>query len=382
MSTKQSEVKMVIIVSYFIEVIIMFFEKIEVTLLLVLIYSTNGYQLQNAQITEGTIFCSSTINGTTDSPRAVNYHQFRNNFSAIYVSLDSCGSNMNIEISVYNSDWERIVFCVDCGCNERNLSLPQKLYEEIYYIGIGGKSREHGKYQLTIHCDLNNSFTNFHPQCEIVNDKYICTCSQNECYEETIQCLDNMDCHLICNGTNSCFNSAIMWPIHYQGTIECFGTYSCGYLAFPQPVQNADYALECNDQWECRGSHIYCPQYADCIIICSASISCYFAFIYWSSELVKSTIRCADSTCAFYSPPPSTYLYHFNDSYNLSNTQFQILSETLQITESFQISFSLNIYAKTDGSIISITNQQYIIFQLLLNTDTKSIQMDFNNEKK
>eukprot|EP01084_Bolivina_argentea_P084537 152844_1 len=303
----------------------------------------------------GTIFCGDSINAKTKNPGDIVYYQFNNTLGEIYVSFSSCGSDFDTKLFLFDSNWDKIVECDECWPKAQNpdcwpkaeLNIPHQLSANTYFIGIGGDVGDYGNFQLSLRCDKNNTFAVNQEKCEIINNEYICNCLGSECSETIIQCPENMDCHLHCNGVAACFWSTVIWPKNnYVSTIECNGRGSCIRINFPQPPNNEYFVRECKDVVQCGSATITCPMYGDCDIICSANSACFNTQINWSSQFVRSRLLCYDSDCSSATQPPQYYDYKFNSVYSILSSGFSetILSETLKITESFQVSFGFTLY--------------------------------------
>eukprot|EP01084_Bolivina_argentea_P180516 311882_1 len=292
------------------------------------------------------IYCNEKINGS------IGDYTFINNFTdnGVYVQFDTCQSPFHTELYLYNDNEQEIISCVYCSgdCSGYQLNLPIKLYESEYILEIRGHRGEYylsNEFVISINCDSNTSFASNQP-CHVdhVNGTYICECiERDQCAGDIIGCQNDMDCHLKCNANYACNKARVIWPTNGTGTIECNGDYACHNINFPQPPPNNDLVVTCNSTNECRGAQIICPTHAKCEINCLASESCYYTTIYWSNELVESILSCPFEAkgCKDTTTPPKYYQFTFNDTYDLS--EYNVLTETLLITEQFEIYFNVKL---------------------------------------
>eukprot|EP01084_Bolivina_argentea_P144550 253583_1 len=173
------------------------------------------------------ISCNETVFGNTKFEGDIAYYSLinTNNQNGTYFQIETLGSQYNTALFLFDGNWKEIISGRKCSPNWNHaisgrscdsatrMNLPLKLYDNEYIIGIGGFHEDHtqglafGDYVLTIHCDSHQSFVNdsYQPDCIVSNNIYICEClGDNRCNGAIINCKDNMDCILKCNGQSAC----------------------------------------------------------------------------------------------------------------------------------------------------------------------------------
>eukprot|EP01084_Bolivina_argentea_P081861 148226_1 len=267
--------------------------------------------------TIGKISCNQTIIGSTTLPGDVAYYSLINtdNENGTYFQIDTCGSEYDTTLYLFDQNLNEIVFCDDCGsppCDKEQIHLPMKLYDDRYIIGVGGYSHYYGNYTVTIHCDSNQSVAN-QLDCTVNNNTYICKCSgYGGCNGAIIKCKDDMDCILNCNGSLSCKSVPIIWPSNGTGALECNGDSACANVNFPEPSPFVDLIVTCDSPYECYHSRIICPKSADCIVKCNEYYACSHTDIQWPLN-GTGTLECHGYAACYYAhfpEPPSFENYH------------------------------------------------------------------------
>eukprot|EP01083_Nonionella_stella_P027966 77010_1 len=142
------------------------------------------------------------------------------------------------------------------------------------------------------------------------NSTYVCVCdSYEQCHSATIQCPTNGTCRVECLAVAACYGGSVEWPLSPgSGTIICHGGRSaCRSMNFPIPLPYVNFSFDCDQELDCAFAQIYCPQYANCHITCSAKQSCKNAIIHWSPNHVQSTLSCTygNDECLGTTLPPS-----------------------------------------------------------------------------
>eukprot|EP01084_Bolivina_argentea_P137272 241760_1 len=337
---------------------------------------------------KGSIACGDIINGNTTYKGDIASYSFiinETNNSGIYVQFSSCGSQYDTFLYLFDEEWNEIISCDDCGkCNIGNraqLNFPQKLMNDVYYVGIGGYLGRFGEYKLNVSCDTYHTFALNPPTYYMDNGSYIYKCDAEQCREGIILCIDDVDCHIECIGDYSCYDASISWPNSAIGSINCDGERACSTIVFPEPLQYHDFDFVCGQRSECFASVITCPQYSRCHIICSAPESCQDTIIKWSSQFVESRLTCNNTNgggngCGgFITQPPQYYVYHFNDTYSIST--FEMVSNNTKITNEFEISFQIKINSSNNASYYSLLS----IVDNNNNIQLMGLWMDYDEEK-
>ena len=109
---------------------------------------------------------------------------------------------------------------------------------------------------------------------------FICG-STKSCYNKTIECSNNEDCIVECNGDEACQMSKIDCPVDYDCTIRCINQYSCQYAivhaedasnlsiwTIPEQYENnLSYIIRNGRPYHALNlTFVYCPWEADCYI--------------------------------------------------------------------------------------------------------------------
>eukprot|EP01083_Nonionella_stella_P190513 705558_1 len=260
-------------------------------------------------------FCGDIINGTTNHHTQSIYYTFINDLTnageaAVWLQFSTCDSSFDTTLYLYDSHWTEIQDCSaheftglhgcrSCGDNasqyRAQLNSWDKLNESIYFLEITGyEDSIYGTFQLQIDCDFEYSFAPMptpyptrialNASCAVENHQYICECTDYQCKERRIFCLDDMDCHLKCIGKSACDDAVVVWPKNGTGSIECNGPWACAGVTFPQPLSNhsnESYVIECDHEGECAFASIICPQTADCHVKCIGKSACDDAVVVW-----------------------------------------------------------------------------------------------------
>ena len=115
------------------------------------------------------------------------------------------------------------------------------------------------------------------------------------CWEATIQCPSNADCHINCTGTSptshNCAGAFIDWSndIGTNSELTCVSATDCGDASTGDSVNRPpihapdnfqDFNLIC-DKETCYGAIINCPTNANCNISCDTDHACTRAIINW-----------------------------------------------------------------------------------------------------
>ena len=87
---------------------------------------------------------------------------------------------------------------------------------------------------------------------------------------------------------------------------------ACLGVVFPMPPANENFTFECGpSDSECQAANIFCPENADCHIICNGPFSCKDAHIHWGNN--NNVLTCDQSpeswtnqTCSNVNRPPTT----------------------------------------------------------------------------
>eukprot|EP01084_Bolivina_argentea_P052661 96732_1 len=340
------------------------------------------------------ILCNETIRGNISNWEDIYMYQFINNEAnngGQYVQFETCDSIFDSILYLYDKDLNTIVTCDDCGnCSDSQINMPYRLTDSIYYIGVGSYFSKYGEYKLRVHCDPYQPFAKPRATCAI-NDNgiYECICDAQQCQRTIIPCLNNRDCHVICNGYASCYNAVILWPSdnNHYGNITCNGTYACRLINFPIPPKDQPFVYECNEQFECDNAVINCPLNADCLIICSGYESCYFTRINWSPNLVQSRLICNSTHgvgggCNFETTtPPKYFMYTFDNEYNINNSfSMHMLADNLIVTHEVEIFFEiqLNNLTNDDFEIFAIKNTDNDVHLLSLTIDKANNRLEIS----
>ena len=90
-----------------------------------------------------------------------------------------------------------------------------------------------------------------------------------------ITCIDDEDCHIICDGSLSCADSSILCPANAKCQVECNAYYSCSDISIKAEPSSA-LSLGCNFEYSCQSSSkwastILCPLGGDCEIIANGN---------------------------------------------------------------------------------------------------------------
>eukprot|EP01083_Nonionella_stella_P042607 115023_1 len=256
-------------------------------------------------VPSASLFCGDIINGSTSTSQNMTsmYYTFINNLTntsepGVYVQFSTCGSSYDTELYLYDSNWIQIANCdgggSDCSPCDIDYSHAQlithtKLNDTLYFLEITSylPDMEYGAFQLQIDCAFDYSFAPIstpspsrialNASCAVENHQYICECTDYQCKERRIFCLDDMDCHLKCIGKSACDDAVVVWPKNGTGSIECNGPWACAGVTFPQPLSNhsnESYVIECDHEGECAFASIICPQTADCHVKCNGDWAC------------------------------------------------------------------------------------------------------------
>eukprot|EP01084_Bolivina_argentea_P048499 89356_1 len=312
------------------------------------------------------------------------------NFPSITITAPSANNNFIMNCSKRYECAQNLIICpkfadchIICGaegaCFETEIIWPLN--------GNGNEMNGIGSIQCDgyaackgVHFPITNPFTDLQVIC---NSDYIC-------YGAIIPCPEFANCHIVCDGDHACHYA----EFNGTGTIECHGQEACRGTDFPQPPPNENFVLNCNDPKSCLQSNIYCPEFADCHIICGAGKSCYQANIYWSSEFVQSTLTCNDTmtvsrpftACSGLNGlPPTHYSYNFDNIYPISTSSNISISHLIQIRNEFKLEFEMKIeletmYTDSYYNIISMVNEEeFGLFSLSLNTKQKQFELKANN---
>ena len=98
------------------------------------------------------------------------------------------------------------------------------------------------------------------------NATYTITCGESECKDQIINCVDNMNCNIICDEQSACYEATIHCPSNGKCSISCAGSSNACYEANIYGDYSTD--LRITDVLEngLRGARIYCPSNASCLI--------------------------------------------------------------------------------------------------------------------
>eukprot|EP01084_Bolivina_argentea_P253356 425542_1 len=129
--------------------------------------------------TISSIYCNETLVGSTKFEGDTAYYSLinSNNENGTYFQIQSCLSQYDAELFLFDKNWNEIVSHRFCNVNmifgdafqfqtsQEQMNLPLKLYDD--------ESRDaYGDYSLTIHCDSHQPFTNdimnkYQPNCTV-----------------------------------------------------------------------------------------------------------------------------------------------------------------------------------------------------------------------
>ena len=121
---------------------------------------------------------------------------------------------------------------------------------------------------------------------------------------------------------------AVMYHIHRQSMIihyiKCFE-------AQIQCPQNAECNITCNGHWVCEQATIICPEYTPCNVNCiSSTTACEYMIIHWSSNPDYAHLTCTNDADCNYAKLPSIINPPNNDTnYSYNCTDKQCISSTL-----------------------------------------------------
>eukprot|EP01083_Nonionella_stella_P188035 692250_1 len=278
-------------------------------------YDAGNYNDTYAYLdTKASLFCGDVINGITNQYTPSVYYTFINNLTnasdtGVFAQFSTCGSSYDTKLYLYDSVWTEISECdyfePDCSLCDSDptharLATQTKLTDNLYFLEVTSYSpdSEYGAFQLQIDCGFSLTPVAPWAPCTVKNNQYICDCQKFGCVDSTIiTCLDDMDCHLKCNGTRSCYDAVVVWPLTGAGSIECDGYLACYGINFPQPPPNDNYVIECGTLFECHEASIACPQNADCHLKCIGASACFQTHIALSIN-GTTTIECdGDRAC-------------------------------------------------------------------------------------
>eukprot|EP01084_Bolivina_argentea_P059692 109041_1 len=100
--------------------------------------------------------CNSSVNGQTTRTNPIVYYQFILDFGNNYayeIFLDTCKSTYDTAISFYNNMFQLIAYDDGVGpCGYKSQLTVNKVYSNIYFVGIGGFEGNYGEYNLEIYC--------------------------------------------------------------------------------------------------------------------------------------------------------------------------------------------------------------------------------------
>eukprot|EP01084_Bolivina_argentea_P257762 434346_1 len=96
--------------------------------------------------TIGSISCNQTLFGSTKFEGDIAYYSLinSNNQNGTYFQIQSCGSQYNAELSLFDKNFNMIVSRRSCDVDyyftsmQQQMNLQLKLYDDEYIIGIGG----------------------------------------------------------------------------------------------------------------------------------------------------------------------------------------------------------------------------------------------------
>eukprot|EP01084_Bolivina_argentea_P194370 333489_1 len=121
------------------------------------------------------------------------------------------------------------------------------------------------------------------PNCFVESDNlYVCECEGDACVSYIFpQPTQDIDFKLVCNNTDECKMSTIYCPTGANCNIICDSKQSCQYSNIHCPI-NGNCNIICDGEYSCAYSNIHCPMNGNCNIICTGSdyqYPCHYATI-------------------------------------------------------------------------------------------------------